>query len=80
MANCPCASDRPYKIRTQMFGFFMPVTCIKNQKLAVVNQGPRQPDDQMSGKRVRGIRCLKTTLVARSDRQCANTCIVRGQN
>jgi len=27
MANCPCVSDRPYKIRTQMFGFFMPVTC-----------------------------------------------------
>ena len=51
---------------------------IKNRKLAVVNQGPRQSDDQMSGKRVRGIRCLKTTLVARSDRQCAN--VVRGQN
>ena len=46
---------------------------IKNWKLAVVNQGPRQSDDQMSGKRVSGIRCLKTTLVAWSDRQCANT-------
>jgi len=27
MAKCLCVSDRPYKIRTQMFGFFMPVTC-----------------------------------------------------
>ena len=35
----------------------------------MVNQGPRQSDDQMSGKRVSGMRHLKTALVALSDRQ-----------
>ena len=49
---------------------------IRNRKLAVVNQGPRQLDDQMSGKRVSGMRCLKTILVALSDRQSTNTIIV----
>ena len=49
---------------------------IKNRKLAVVNQGPRQSDDQMSGKRVSGMRHLKTALVALSDRQSTNTIMV----
>ena len=49
---------------------------IKYWKLAVVNQGPRQSDDQMSGKRVLGMRCLKRTLAAASDRQNASTIMV----
>jgi len=31
MEKCLCVSDRPYKIRTQMFGFFMPVTCTQQK-------------------------------------------------
>ena len=46
---------------------------IKNRELAVVNQGPRQSDDQMSGKGASGMRRLKTTLVALSDRQSTDT-------
>ena len=42
----------------------------------MVNQGPRQSDDQMSGKRVSGMRRLKRTLVALSDRQSASTIMV----
>ena len=42
----------------------------------MVNQGPRQSDDQMSGKRVLGMRCLERTLVALSDRQSASTIMV----
>ena len=42
----------------------------------MVNQGPRQSDDQMSGKRVSGMRYLKTPLVALSDRQSTNTTMV----
>ena len=42
----------------------------------MVNQGSRQSDDQMSGKRVSGMRCLKRTLVAPSDRQSASTIMV----
>ena len=49
---------------------------IKNRKLAVVNQGPRQSDDQMSGKRVSCMRHLKTPLVALSDRQSTNAIMV----
>ena len=49
---------------------------IKNRKLAVANQGPKQSDDQMSGKRVSGMRHLKTALVALSDRQSTNTIMV----
>ena len=49
---------------------------IKYWKLAVVNQGSRQSDDQMSGKRVSGMRRLKRTLVALSDRQSASTIMV----
>ena len=49
---------------------------IKNRELAVVNQGPRQSDDQMSGKIVSGMRRLKTTLVALSDRQSTDTIVV----
>ena len=49
---------------------------IKNRKLAVVNQGPRKSDDQMSGKRVSGMRHLKTPLVALSGRQSTSTIIV----
>jgi len=29
MANCLCVSDRACKIRTQMFGFYMPVACTR---------------------------------------------------
>ena len=42
----------------------------------MVNQGPSQSDDQLSGKRVSGMRRLERTLVVLSDRQCANTIIV----
>ena len=49
---------------------------IKNRKLAVVNQGPRKSDDQMSGKRVSGMRHLKAPLVALSGRQSTSTIMV----
>jgi len=39
MAKCLCVSDRPYKIRPQMFGFFMPVTCTYRYGGKVGSQG-----------------------------------------
>ena len=42
----------------------------------MVNQGPSQSDDQMSGKRVSGMRRLKIILVALSERQSASTIMV----
>jgi len=39
----------------------------------VVNQGPKQSDDQVFGKKDSGISCLKTTPGAWSDRQSAST-------
>ena len=28
MVNYLCVSDRPYKTRTEVFGFYIPITCI----------------------------------------------------
>ena len=39
----------------------------------MVNQGPRQSNDEMPGKRVGGMRRLKVTLVALGERQGVST-------
>ena len=71
MADLACGTYKTYGLYLRILGGY-----IKNRKLAVVNQGPRQSDDQMSGKRVSGMRHLKTALVALSDRQSTNTIMV----